>query len=135
MLRTATILVVFCTSLMLGKAPCCRLHDFSAPVHTAIQAGSPDRETRGPGEYVCPCCEKPKKQDGQPVPHISKPCNCPPLIASIAADADAVDLPLALPSQFAVLPMTIGDAWNGAFVNLTRAPPTAYSAVTLPLLL
>jgi len=135
MLRTARILVVFCTSFMLGEAPCCRIHDFSAPVQQAIETSAHASELRGAGEFVCPCCEKPQKQDGQRIPHVSKPCTCPPLIASVAGDTDPVDLPLALPIHVASMPTSIGDTWIGALVNSTRAPPAALFAVTLPLLL
>ena len=137
MQRAAAILLVVYSSFMLGKAPCCRIHDFTGSVPAqAVEPAVEGDEARGPGQYVCPCCEKPvKHDDGQPVRQFGKPRTCPPLIASIAGDSDGIDLPLALPCADTFGLFTIEASSTVAFVNQTRAPPAVLGALSLPLLL
>ena len=137
MQRAATILLVLYSSFMLGKAPCCRIHEFAGSVPSEVMRSiDTDEHARGPGQYVCPCCEKPgKHENGQPAPHFGKACTCPTLIGTIAADSDAIDLPLALPFDGSFLPAKIDTLSVFAFVQSTLAPPIAVRALTLPLLL
>jgi len=137
MQRAATILLVLYSSFMLGKAPCCRIHDFTGSVPSEVKPSEDSEEhVRGPGQYVCPCCEKPgKHKDGQPAPRFGKKCTCPALIGTLAAASDAIDLPLALPFDGSFLPAKIDTLSVFAFVQSTLAPPIAVRELTLPLLL
>jgi hypothetical protein len=137
MRRAAAILLVVYSSFMLGKAPCCRIHDFTGSAPSAApRAEVAGAHARGPGQSVCPCCEKPvRHENGQPERRFGKACTCPPLIASIVNDSDVVDPPLALPFDGTFLPGAIGATSTAVVVHPTRAPPTGPRAHTLPLLL
>ncbi|MHC4952801.1 MAG: hypothetical protein ACYTGZ_02845 [Planctomycetota bacterium] len=141
--RAAAILLVISSSLMLGRAPCCSLHDFAGSVRViaspAVQSQSErgGTEDRGPGEWVCPCCEKPHKHDvsQQEAPAASNGCDLPALIAALVKATDAPDAELALPIEFAALLTVIGREHVATPGDDSGAPMVAHAALNLPLLL
>jgi len=134
MQRSAAIVLVVLSSLMLGTTPCCRIHDY-AGVATELAAGNDQSGSqRGVGEFVCPCCNTPGPQHDGRTSTVARGCDSPTLHGdSDRSEAQVDELPLALP--------VLGDDTRhapahrviAACARATDVPRAA--ALTLPLLL
>ena len=135
--RHAAIALVVLSSLMLGEAPCCRVHGYAG---VALEL-APDSEARGPGEFVCPCCDKPnprhaKPGQGGPVRSFKRGCGATPLDGAVAEDETGignVELAQALPVPASVLQALPTGRLIAVCARTTDVPRPG--ALTLPLLL
>ena len=97
MQRSAAILLVVLSSLMLGTTPCCRIHDYAGAATdlavSDLQAGA----ERGPGEFVCPCCKRTNPKHGTRTSEIARGCECTTLDGEATRTKASATLPLALP--------------------------------------
>ena len=149
MQRSAAIVLVVLSSLMLGQVPCCRVHDY-AGVYAGVanewagvanesaneSAGevAADSAQRGPGEYICPCCNRANPKHGIRTSALASGCDCTPLDGdSNRSDAVVADLPLALPILGDELRNDPGRRIVAVCARATNVP--RFVALTLPLLL
>ena len=132
MQRHAAIALVVLSSLMLGEAPCCRVHGYAG----VASVFAPNSEARGPGEYVCPCCNKPHPKNGDPVRSFEAGCEATPLDGAVAEDETGigdVELALALPVPAVATKMLPAQRLIATCARDADVPRTG--ALTLPLLL